>query len=338
MADDSLAKRMRHVLDEKEEFPVNPKFFELLRKMRVHTFYEPSATIFVCEREDNVLDVFKGMVKHRFLSVPVLSKTEHKFFGSVDMADIVTHVVKKFNKEDLRGEEKFWQQMTEANSFKDVKVKDIIRHPVSYANPYKPVEKGYSMMYACELLAREKELHRLPVVDENHKIINLITQSKVVEFMNANKDLLGEFANKPLAKCPSTLKPVVSVNKNTPAIDAFSKMLEQHVSGVALVDDVGTLVGGLSLRDLKVMGTGLQSFWRMYGTAENFEKWLRTDEEARGGKRKLLYVLPSATVGEVLSLLNEHKSHRFIIVESEKKLRPTGVVSLKDILVELLGI
>ena len=55
-------------------------------------------------------------------------------------------------------------------------VKDLMQHPLTRRNPFHPVPRGYSLLFALELLAREEDLHRVPVVDSERKLINLITQ------------------------------------------------------------------------------------------------------------------------------------------------------------------
>ena len=57
-----------------------------------------------------------------------------------------------------------------------VLVKDIMQHPLSRKNPFHPVRTGYSLLFALELMAKEEELHRVPIVDGERNLVNLITQ------------------------------------------------------------------------------------------------------------------------------------------------------------------
>lgn len=47
------------------------------------------------------------------------------------------------------------------------------------------------MMHVFELLAREDELHRVPIVNENRQLVNLVTQSKVIKFLHRHMDQVG---------------------------------------------------------------------------------------------------------------------------------------------------
>jgi len=52
------------------------------------------------------VDVWKGLVRHHFLSVPVLQKKGNKYYGFLDIADIVNYVVDSFGKTTLESSEK----------------------------------------------------------------------------------------------------------------------------------------------------------------------------------------------------------------------------------------
>jgi len=123
-------------------------------------------------------------VKHNFLSVPVLQKTKHKWFGFIDLADIVLYVVQvsrfslhlvsvdhkepfltvhqNFGEEKLSMEEDFWKLVEREEEFQQKTVNDLMRYPLSRRNPFHPVKVGYSLLYAIEALAKEHNLHRIP--------------------------------------------------------------------------------------------------------------------------------------------------------------------------------
>lgn len=69
------------------------EFLAALVYTRAEQLRVPENKVFVAERTDKIVDVFRGLVNHNFLSVPVLQKTKHKWFGFLDLADIVLYVV-----------------------------------------------------------------------------------------------------------------------------------------------------------------------------------------------------------------------------------------------------
>jgi CBS domain containing-hemolysin-like protein len=69
------------------------EFLAALVYTRAEQLRVPENKVFIAERTDKIVDVFRGLVRHNFLSVPVLQKTKHKWFGFLDLADIVLYVV-----------------------------------------------------------------------------------------------------------------------------------------------------------------------------------------------------------------------------------------------------
>jgi predicted transcriptional regulator len=115
------------------------------------------------------------------------------------------------------------------------------------------------------------------VIDDERQLMNLITQSQVVRFLQQNMHLLGDKRLTPVKEIQGVMHEVFSVNIHQRAIDAFHEMVDKGVTGVAIVDNSGRLRGNLSLRDLKAMSTDGRFFWRLYQTVENYIIKLKQD-------------------------------------------------------------
>jgi hypothetical protein len=100
-----------------------------------------------------------------------------------------------------------------------------IAHPQGYRNPFHPILRGYSLYSAVEVLARGTvNLHRVPIIDEDRKLINVITQSQLVSFVAKNLHLLGSKKNKRVADMPNVFHDVEKVLDSDLAMEAFKKM------------------------------------------------------------------------------------------------------------------
>jgi len=157
---DARGKRLR--ADEQDEgtkdmaYKVDPRFFEALVYTKVEQLRVPGNTVFIAERTDRVVDVFKGLVRYNFLSVPILQKTGRKYYGFLDMADIVHYVVESFGAGKLEATQDFWQLIDKEEEFREKTVKDVMKYPVAFRNRFHPVQNGYSLLAALEILARER--------------------------------------------------------------------------------------------------------------------------------------------------------------------------------------
>jgi len=327
--------------ESKDEYRTDPEFFALLLHTKAEDFAidkpKKDSPIFVCYRTDRVVDVWRGLVKHNFLSCPVILKDKQRYFGFIDMADIVKYVISHFGETNILGKEKdFWDLVDEEKTFATKTVNDLMKYPVAYRNPFHPVEEGYSALAVLEPLARTENLHRIPVIDKNRQMFNLVTQSQVVAFLAKNLDLIGRKKDKPVSLCEDARKPrVLSVSEDSLAIDAFNSMVEKGVSGLAVVDSSGVLCGNISLRDLKAISYDARLFWRLQQPIKNFLSKLGAEYATKHGRPStLITATEDDTLGHIIKTLAEHQIHRVYIVDSDKK--ATGLLSLKDVLLEII--
>jgi CBS domain-containing protein len=326
--------------DAKLDDRLDPEFIQFLLHTKAEDFAidrpKKDAPIFVCYRTDRVVDVWRGLVKHNFLSCPVVLKDE-RYFGFLDMADIVKYVINHFGPTNILGKEKdFWDLVDEEKVFATKTVNDLMTYPLSTRNPFHPVKEGYSALAVMEPLAREENLHRVPVIDKNRKFNNLVTQSQVVDFLAKNLHRLGGKANKLVKDCQYAFKPrVLSVTEDSIAIDAFYSMVDKGVSGLAVTDGSGVLRGNLSLRDLKLISYDARLFWRLQQTVGNFLLKLRSEYAAKGRPTSLITATEKDTIGMVIRTLSENQIHRIYIVDNDKK--AIGLLSLQDVLLEIIS-
>jgi len=112
-------------------------------------------------------------------------------------------------------------------------------------------------------------------------------------------------------------------------------MLEKNVTGVAVVDVAGVLVGNVSIRDMKLIGHDARLFWRLNQPVKIFLAKLKAEWQSRHARpQEVATLTKEQTLQEVVENLVRHKIHRLFIVDGERK--PIGVASLKDVLLEAL--
>jgi len=319
-------------------FPTDDRFINLLLHTKVDAVRPPENKIFVAQRTDNIIEVWKGLVQHNFLSVPVLQKTKSKYYGFVETYDILKYVVDFFGAtEELKNAED-WTKLASAHvEFMKKSVNDVMKYPLTRNNPFFPIHSGYSLLNAIEAMAREKGLHRIPVIDSNRNLITVITQSQIVKLLNSNLNLLGAKKNKPVVMMDRYLEDVFTVHEDQTAMEAFRMMVEKGVSGLAVINSEGKLSGTISHRDLKAVSVDTRMFWRLFQTTKNFLLKIRKENNETGGDRprSVVTVKSSDTLETVIKGLAEHNVHRIFITDDNKK--PVGVISLKDVLYEIIN-
>jgi len=321
-------------------YPTDERFLKMLINIKADVVRPAENKVFVANRTDNIVDVWKGLVSHNFLSCPVLQKTKHRYYGFVDLWDILKYVVDFFSTKDdqlLRNSEDWLKLVSAHEDFMKLTVNDIMKYPLTKRNPFFPIHSGFSLFSAIEALAKEKNLHRVPVVDAERKLITVITQSQIVQILNKSLDSIGERKNKPVVMMDRFIENVYTIHEDAVAMDAFKMMVEREVSGLAVIDSDGKLTGTISVRDLKAISVDARMFWRLYQTVKNFLLKIRKENNETGGDRPrtVVTVKPSDTLETVVKKLAENDIHRIFIVDEHKK--PIGVISLKDVLYEIIS-
>ena len=78
-----------------------------------------------------------------------------------------------------------------------------------------------------EALAKEKNLHRIPIIDQERKLVTVITQSQIVEILGKNMDKIGQKKDKPVSLVERFMEPVFTIHEDSIAMDAFKMMAEK---------------------------------------------------------------------------------------------------------------
>lgn len=271
-------------------------FVLMLAKTKVDDILPAKDPIVTASREDSLPSVLKKLIQKNILSAPVFTKG-NDFYGFIDVLDIITWIVDKIGEMRLTKSDSFDDIISE---FNDTLVKDVIRSPYSRRNPYHPITTGSSLLSAAEVLS--KGTHRVPVVDESTKdLLNIVTQSSLVHFINTNVELLGSKKDTKVSSLGQCFTYVLTVDDTDRAIDAFRLIRYSSVGAVAVVDKDNKIVGNLSARDIKKISHDAKYFERLFENVQNFRD-----------NRRLPHVTVTEedTVETVLNLLDKHKIHR----------------------------
>jgi len=317
-----------------DTFSIGNEMVKMLMSTKVEQLHPPSGIIYICKREDKIVDVWKGLNKYGFWSCPVIQKTKNKWYGFVDLMDILHTVIETFGQQQLQTDTDFWEANAKDEIFQKKTVGEVMQYPLSRRNPFHPVAKGYSLWTAIEVLAREPGCHRIPVIDQNRNLVNMITQTQIIDWLVRNMDKMGPLKDKPLSTIPSSHSTVVRVHQDEIALEAFKEMRYKNISGVAVVDDDGKLVGAISQTDLKLIQPDGRMFWRLYQTVKNF--LLKNRKEGWERPSHPIVAEPTDTIGSTLEKFHKFHVHRIFVVDDHKK--PIGIVCLTDILSEVVNV
>jgi len=291
--------------------------------------------LYAARRHENVATCFKGLVDHKVTSCPVLTKDKTpKFFNFLEIWDVVEFVVNHFQStKSLADAENFWHLIHEEEEFNKLTVAEVTKFPSSRKRfDSLPLPMEYSLLLACELMMREKNLHRLAVVESvaTREIKSVITQSRIVQFIHDNIDALGDRRHRLVGEFPDCFAPVLSISSESPAIDAFTSMAKEGFTGLPVVDNNKQLLGVISMNDIKGMALDGSLFFRLYNSTWNFLQRVNNDYQDR--PHGPICCKKSDSLETVIGLITSHKLHRLPVVNSDSDKTVVGIVTLRDVL------
>eukprot|EP01126_Amoeba_proteus_P034349 TRINITY_DN3419_c0_g1_i3.p1 TRINITY_DN3419_c0_g1~~TRINITY_DN3419_c0_g1_i3.p1 ORF type:complete len:264 (-),score=54.56 TRINITY_DN3419_c0_g1_i3:52-843(-) len=216
--------------------------------------------------------------------------------------------------------------------FSKTQVHSILKYPIKKENPTHPVCKGMSLYSAWETLAQG--LHRLPVLDQEGQVVDVVTQSMLIDFLWQNIERVGKISERPVAEIIGSC-PVQAVHERTKAIVAFREMSAHNLSGIAVVDDSGVLIDNLSLRDLKGIHSDAKIFWRLWNTVKDFKTKMRQDYPSSVGPKPIC-VTKDDKLYTVIEKMALNHIHRIYVVDSHESMLPERIISQTDVLQQVL--
>jgi CBS domain-containing protein len=315
MTDKNIHAMLMSTLQKKRYQP-SDEFLLLLSKTNVEEIPMGRQSMITVTRDEPLSSAFKKLIVNDILSAPVL-KQGNEYYGFLDILDIVSWLVNSMGENILNRED---LELDTIHLFHSTLVKDVMKYPVSKKNVFFPFEKGSSVLSATEKFCHG--IHRVAAVDLENKILNVVTQSGVLNFINKHIKTLGEQRNMKVSEMTLSNQYVLSVTIHEKAIDAFRLIHTANVGGIAILDDAGKLAGNISARDIKRIASTGRFISRLFKPVGEF---IENDP---------IYVKNDDTIEKVIQTICDHRLHRVYVVNDLLELE--GVISLTDILADLL--
>jgi len=300
----------------------------LKRGIEDTVFTRSDKTVYFVDTKTTVEQALNLLAEKNILSVPIWDEKSKLFVGLIDMVDILSFLVGILNESEIESSRRKYSTLTDYFKKSDVvSVSDLSRR-----DPWLPLACNADIGSLLETLSKQGA-HRVPIIDPlNGELLQLITQSDVINFVSQNIDQFGTVVTKTLAELRLGSSPVVSVDIDGRVKDAFRLIVEKKVSAVAVVDSTLTLIATLSVRDLRTLS----------GEARLLEKLNMKIRDFLGAivdpnidiMNPAICCTVKDTLSVALSKLAATRVHRIFIVNDSKK--PVAVISLSDILGALL--
>jgi len=284
--------------------------------------------VVVVSSSDSLEEGFQKLSTANVLSAPVFNEETKQYTGFLDMRDLVSSVV------FIADQATSAATKTLADLFVNAKwVGGAFSVTyLSRRNAFKSVKATDSLDHVCQLLSQKtgaSKLKRVAVVDDNDRVVGIVSQTTLVTFLNKELAAHHLHAAKTVAELELGSAPVQTLETSVPALEAFRLMDAKRITGLGIVDDSGRLVGNISARDLKLFVKQID-FDRLLQPLGEFIKELR--QSAVDIVSPTISVFPEATFDLVVGKLAATRVHRIFVTDAEATFRPIRVISLVDVL------
>lgn len=267
---------------------------------------------------------------------PVSSSIERKksYIGMFDYGDLITYVLIVLKRSNFA--------MGDDDS--SLEIKEIVRRaiagqsvPVRLASDLSRKNPFYSILSETTLLSVVEEFacgtHRVAVTKSDGDIQGMLSQSMVVDFLFKNVHNFSDLEslmNQTLRELGLGHNSVLSVNADSPVLDALTLMSKFGVSSLAVVGQMGVLLGNISITDVKYVIKSKNSL--LWNTCFQFVGFVRSRQGIDDGQDRypVFDVKLDTTLYQTVAKLIATKAHRLWVTDDRN--RASGVVSLTDVL------
>jgi len=272
-----------------------------LGEVKVSTILPRKKDLLSIGEDTNLEDTLKLMADKDILSIPIIESDELR--GFVDIFQILSYTT--FFKTCSVDWKRSASSLLGMGSDVDIKV-CVVKEDDSLHKPFQCLSKG----------------QRRFMVKTSDSGYRLVTQARLVRFLfeKFDKFNLGDIK---LEDANIITKPVSTVEKSTDAIEAFKKLRSQEINGLAVTESDGTLIGTLSVADLRGLKMDMLDRLKDVSVIDFLKK-------QHGEVPDVITVCPSMSLKELLETMTSKKKHRVFVMDSEKRL--AGVVTLTDII------
>jgi len=277
-------------------------------------------------RDTNTVQEALSLLHKFHISAIPISDEGGNVKKSLDLLDLVAYLVTLTPKPQCEGfpPEEFSEEILQNYLSRQVKTLGDI----SLRNLLTCVPANKKLRRSIRYLSR-KDIHRI-YLKEEEILLGVLTQSMIVKFLHEYRSKFADIMNKKVRELWPERTETVVIHQSKPVIDAFKVISKAKVSGVAVVNDSGELVGNISASDLK--------FTSFYDTARMFNE-LNGCVQDFMSSRMTENLLPIVVTGEdslgtVIQKCVENQVHRTYVVDNQ--MRPIHVVSLSDILSQFI--
>eukprot|EP00732_Lithocolla_globosa_P001231 Lithocolla_globosa_v1_NODE_579_length_3692_cov_95.718999.p1 type:complete len:306 gc:universal NODE_579_length_3692_cov_95.718999:1997-1080(-) len=271
----------------------------------------------------STIEEYLNLLKeNNVLSLPVLDEKD-ELVGMVDLVDVVKFLLDRWHHAKA-GRPQDVDMKIKIQFFKRT-IQDILAQQTP--GTVRSVSILATMADLLEYFALTRT-HRVIVLDNEGKHVDVISQSDVVRFFSQKLSEVTDLPSSltgPISDHFDHCDPVVMMRSDDPVISVLKVLNSRHVPALALLNRELAMTGVFSLSDLRGLGTN--DIAALKGSVWEYKSRV----PSRSGVP--ITCQPETSLLEIMKIVSEQKVHRSFICNQEG--HPLRVVTLTDMLTDL---
>jgi len=329
--------------NKKEKSQTMPFELDWLKEVKVKdiTLKRPhgQSGVVVLSSDMTVSDALNALVEQEILSAPVWDQNLNSFVANLDMRDIVNLISSSFHRHEDFEPKKLIQAMSQDEQFTRKPIKEVFKFRSDF--PFFAVTEETSIYDVMkQMVETGDKAHRRALVfaDTNTRDLkglkSIISQAAIINLIGTHKAKLGAAVNMTVADLSHldwelSKSQVISIQGSSNMIEGFAIMGEKNISGLAVVDEHGQLLGTVGSRDVKGLITNHRlDLTRLRLTVReyiNYIRMLSVDE-----KHPAISVKKTDSFATLIGKISSTHVHRIFVIDDKNF--PVGVISIIDLL------
>lgn len=292
---------------------------KLLNVTQVKDITPHWTSVISARSSESISTVFRRMIDNGILALPLFDESKSRYVTFIDIFDILAYIVEVLGVPLDKDEE--WLLRNEF-----LTTSCIVLPNRSMRNPWAVINENAYVQSAINIMS-QTGLTRLAVTDNEGHLTSILTQTRLLRYLANRAGELGPLASVSIKRLGLGNNPVIGIKHTEPVINAFLKIYQYNVGGVAVFDDEERIIGNISISDLKDVGYSLDMFRKMFIKANQF---IRRKIEGADVPR-VVWVTKDSDIEDILNKFRQHWIHRVYITDPKTR-KAVDVISASDMI------
>jgi len=231
---------------------------EKFANIKIETVFQKKEIITI-SCNTSAKQALKILTDANYYTAPLFDEDKGVYTGLVTLGNLVSVLVNLFTKQAQKNgalleNHGFTEQDIHniEKEFNDLHLKDV------------QVSNFFSLPLDASLLdlitsLANPEIERVPIVNENMKVVAMVSQRDIMVFLSKHVELLGEIGHKKVEELKNFNSTIVTTDEHTKTILTFSAMVTNKFSALGILGEEKEMLGIISFKDIGGCLRGLKS-------------------------------------------------------------------------------